>query len=357
MYERVRHIDIARGISIFLVALFHSKLRLYYPETIDSMSLFRMPLFFLLAGIFFSWKLEPRAFLINKSEALLKPYFSVLLILLFISALSGGDHLLQRLWGIFYGNGDTIVWIPLWFLTHLFAVYLFVYALYRFLGFDTLPLWLKMGVLTSFMLLGTVNIGHFWYTELMVSGHTVRLPGLPFSIDIVLVTSTFFVLGNLLREQLMRFRPDTLLMLSALAALALIYAFTDAHINFNKRVYESPMYATLGAVSGIYLVLSVSWYLSKVQWPARLFSRLGEASLYILIFHSYIQSRVFLYLSNGVAEQSILTGIAVVSLLVSVCLPLVIRWFVLRNDIISLLFLPFATNRLLRRKVRSEAVG
>jgi len=50
---RVEHIDIARGISITLVAMFHSHLKFSIPEVIEPMSLFRMPLFLVLSGVFF----------------------------------------------------------------------------------------------------------------------------------------------------------------------------------------------------------------------------------------------------------------------------------------------------------------
>jgi len=63
MSGRVKHIDIAKGISIFLVALAHSthifaplvssKLIFYYQAVISPMSLFRLPLFFFLSGYFF----------------------------------------------------------------------------------------------------------------------------------------------------------------------------------------------------------------------------------------------------------------------------------------------------------------
>ncbi len=78
MKDRYLHIDIAKGISICLVAMFHSQLGNYYPSIIDPMGLFRMPLFFLLSGIFFSWNPEPHYFFTKKFDSLLKPYFVVL---------------------------------------------------------------------------------------------------------------------------------------------------------------------------------------------------------------------------------------------------------------------------------------
>lgn len=52
-YDRVKHIDIAKGISICLVAMFHSKMKFYFPDIIEPMALFRMPLFFSYQEYFF----------------------------------------------------------------------------------------------------------------------------------------------------------------------------------------------------------------------------------------------------------------------------------------------------------------
>ncbi|MEW8495846.1 MAG: acyltransferase family protein, partial [Candidatus Thiodiazotropha taylori] len=62
MGVRVKHVDIAKGISITLVAMFHTKLRIFVPDIVDPLSLFRLPLFFFLSGIFFSWAAAPGAF-------------------------------------------------------------------------------------------------------------------------------------------------------------------------------------------------------------------------------------------------------------------------------------------------------
>ena len=168
MNGRVKHIDIAKGISIFLVALYHSgpiygalahsKLSFSFNAVVEPMSLFRLPLFFFLSGVFFTWAVRPKIFLVKKSEALLKPYFSVLLLLFSISIAFGSDALLWQLAGIIYGNGDTIRWVPLWFLPHLFSVYLFTYVLFRFFKFYQLPLGLMVIVLLIFVSIGVLCI-------------------------------------------------------------------------------------------------------------------------------------------------------------------------------------------------------
>ena len=77
--------------------------------------------------------------------------------------------------------------------------------------------------------------------------------------------------------------------------------------------------------------------------------RFGEASLYILIFHGFIQLKFFYTFSAGVTDGTVLYGIAVIAFALSVSLPLLIKWVVVRSDILSLAFLPFESNKSLQR--------
>ena len=354
MNGRIKHIDIAKGISIFLVAIFHSKLTNYFQETVWAMSLFRMPLFFLLSGVFFSFLNKPKSFVADKSEVLLKPYFVVSLVLLGIDAISGNEGLLYQLNGIFYGNGDTIKWVPLWFLTHLFAVYLFTYMLFCTFKFHLLPATLKVMTLMTFMLVGCLCVQMFWYVDIEIFEHSLKLPGLPFSLDIIFITSVFFISGSLLKEVLIKFRPNLWLFSFCLVLFVLICMYSNAHIDLNRRVYDSPFFATLGAIFGIYMVLSVAWYLAKVEWLSYIPLRLGEASLYILIFHVVIQNTVTDYLAEDVTDETTLMLGALVAFLLSIFIPVGIKWIVVRNDILALLFLRFKTNSLLQRTIYSR---
>jgi polysaccharide biosynthesis protein PslL len=135
---RVKHIDIAKGISIFLVVLYHSDVKDLFPALVDPMSLFRMPLFFMLSGVFFSYKDNFSDFCKKKLNALIKPYLIILISLYLLTELLGMGSDKWPFWGIFYGNGDIIRWSPMWFLTHLFALYISAYLLFKFTKlFDT----------------------------------------------------------------------------------------------------------------------------------------------------------------------------------------------------------------------------
>lgn len=349
--SRAKHIDIAKGLSIAMVAMFHSELNVYFPDIIEPMSLFRMPLFFLLSGVFFGWIASPKDFLMKKSEALLKPYFSLLLILLFFSLFLGDNASDWQLKGILYGNGYTIKrpWIPLWFLTHLFTVYVFSYVLFRYTNLYKLSIGIPI-LLLLFMVIGSTWIDYFWYREVHLFSRTIKLPGLPFSLDIVLITSCYFILGRLIKNSLIKFRPTLLLFSLSLSAFLIISQLTSAHIDLNERVYDSPVFATLAALCGIYIVLSLSHIISKSYWLSFIPLRLGQASLYILIFHSFIMSEAFSYLSSlSFISESYFICLAFITFGLGIFIPLIIKWFVEKNSFLSLFFLPLKSNKFLQR--------
>ncbi|MCG8613444.1 MAG: acyltransferase family protein [Pseudomonadales bacterium] len=357
MNNRINYIDIAKGISIALVALHHSQLKSYFLEIIEPMSLFRMPLFFFLSGIFFSYVLLPKAFLLRKAEALLKPYFFVLVVLFLCSFLSGENALIWKLKGIFYGNGDTIRWSALWFLTHLFALYAFGYCLFYFFRFGCLSFGLQVAVLFCFLVVGSLFVDYFWYRSINIYDFSTELPGLPFSLDILLISSPYFILGYLLKDKVFNFRPNLLILIFFIGLFVCLASFSDAYIDLNKRIYVNPIVAPIGAILGIYIVLSCAWFFSKVDWLKLIFIRLGTASLFILIFHHFIEYNLFTFLSVGVAGDNNLLIVSVFSYLLSISIPLLIKKIVEGNELLSLAFFPFRSKRVFKRTfpIRSHA--
>ena len=354
MNKRIAHIDIAKGISIALVAMFHSKLKILFPEIIGPMSLFRMPLFFFLSGVFFSASIRHELFVIKKSEALLKPYFSVLIFLFIISFCLDQEHLVYHIKGALYGNGITIGWgwprwLPMWFLTHLFAVYYFSYILFRYAGFEKLPSVLKWVCLFVFFTIGVLNIDMFLHVNLTVLDRPVELNGLPFSIDIILVTSVFFIAGNLLRDKLIYFTPSNNLLLLSVITFLGIAIFTASHINLNLRIYENPIFATLGSISGIYTIMCLSYSINRYKSIKNIFIVLGGSSLYILIFHSFIGHNIYNIFENYVTDNNGMFLLSCMAFFLSILLPLAIKWAVCNNSFIALFFLSFKSNKLLQR--------
>ena len=121
------------------------------------------------------------------------------------------------------------------------------------------------------------------------------------------------------------------------------------HIELNNRVYKDPFFATLATSCGIYIIVSIAWFISKSKWLSYVPVRLGEASIYILIFHYFIQAKTSSYLSAVITDETALFILAVISIGLSISIPLLIKWIVDRSDILSLAFLPFKSNKSLQR--------
>ena len=351
MNDRIKHIDIAKGISISLVALFHSGLGNLIPAITEPMSLFRIPLFFFLSGVFFSLNTTTKEFLFKKSEALLKPYFIVLITVLLIHVTTGEEHILSKFTSILYGNGSTLIgiWIPMWFLTHLFAVYCFTFVTGKLVQPLKLSWNTKLLSLMVLLLVSPNFIDLFVDKSMLTSPDPHQLIGLPFSFDLILITSCFFLFGKLLRTHILNFTPNKLWVMVAIISFLCVVNFTEAHTNFYAREYKSPLFSTLGAIVGIYVVLTISWLLARKHWLSVIPLALGKGSLFILIFHVPLNDAIATYFASIMEDGYLLTSARVFSYLLSIFIPLGIRWVVMRSSVLSLGFFPVRTNRFVRR--------
>ncbi|WP_196161276.1 acyltransferase family protein [Reinekea sp. G2M2-21] len=349
MISRIYHIDVAKGLSIFFVALYHSKVRLYLPDIVEPMALFRMPLFFFLSGVFLKWDSPPKQFFLTKTEALLKPYFIVLFFVLLFDVIFGNEELWPKALGILYGNGDTIDWAPMWFLPHLFTLYLFGYLLIHYFKFHTYPLLLIVLILSTFLFIGSQSISLFWYKNVHLFDAFSQRPGLPFSLDLTLTTSVYFILGFCIRQQVVNYKGQLSVFVFASLVFAGIWIITDAYIDLNKRIYTQPFFATIGAFCGIYCVIYVSSFICRVSWLRYLPLKLGEASLYILIFHSVIQRQFYSIFSEGITNEVVLMAVGTSAFFASIMISIAIKYLVRRSNILSLIFSPFHSNVLFQR--------
>jgi fucose 4-O-acetylase-like acetyltransferase len=134
MEKRVGYIDIAKGIGIILVVMGHNDFSLISPFVHKMIYSFHMPMFFFMSGLFFKPDAPFRTFLWHRFGRVLKPFFTILILIYFASLSFSKISLVtasRRLLKAMYGSGYHIDWVQLWFLPHLFAVSLFVYLLYR----------------------------------------------------------------------------------------------------------------------------------------------------------------------------------------------------------------------------------
>lgn len=307
MTTRNSTIDVAKGIGIFFVVLGHNWLSTHETSDLHRVIFsFHMPLFFFLAGIFLRAPDGILHFAIGRTGSLLKPYFVVLIVLGVLkmlgaalgvsheTGLSGTSYFI----GLLYGTGDTVAWIALWFLPHLFISLIASLIILRAVEACTdKKVWI---VSVSLMLLG-IGIGSIdayrhptaIAASLMGPG---RFLGLPWGIDLIPITSSFIIFGYLLASPVksMKFSLPGLFV-SAVVFVALHFYFDDT-IDLNERVYDSAVVSTMEAATGIYITLSIASLLQNFSSFRKPLAYLGSGTLFILIFHGFLQTRAFIAL-------------------------------------------------------------
>ena len=294
MSKRIEYLDIAKGIGILLVVLGHNDfevISLFVQRLIYS---FHMPMFFFLSGYFINASIPFWDFFKKRFHALMKPFLFTLFLIYFASVSfekMGFNTAITRIVKSLYGSGHYLDWVQLWFLPHLFAV-----SLYAFL-FITLVSglrnrWVKWGLLLATLGIAIPFLHAFYPFPLSILGKDYELWGLPFSLDLVLATGFFFILGHEVRQVTSEKTFDSWLLLAATGGvLLLLNILFPYEIDFNIRLYESFLVNTTEAILGILFILALSRQIDlHTTRLASFFKYLGNISLIILLFHVPIQA-------------------------------------------------------------------
>jgi fucose 4-O-acetylase-like acetyltransferase len=117
------------------------------------------------------------------------------------------------------------------------------------------------------------------------------LYGLPFSLDLVLLSGFFFILGSEMRQVTSEKTFENIyLLLGTGIGLVLMNLYLSPVNDFNTRTYESYVINTVESITGILFVLALSRQIElRINRLASLFSYFGQISLFILLFHVPIQ--------------------------------------------------------------------
>ncbi len=293
MSKRIEYIDIARGIGILLVVMGHNDFGYISPLGYKVIYSFHMPLFFFLSGYFLSTTLGFWSFLKKRFNSIMKPYFFTLF-LIYAGSLSFGkmgfQMALGRIIKAMYGTGRYIDWVQLWFLPHLFVVSIYAFLFYALLKRinNKIVLWIAL-----FLTLGMASLflKNFYPFSISLAGKSYELFGLPYSLDLILLSGFFFILGSEIRQfALDETWGNVFLLIITGVGVILLNIFVPAKIDFNTRTYESFVLNTIEAVTGIAFILALSRQIElHTDKLASVFKYLGRISLIILIFHVPIQ--------------------------------------------------------------------
>jgi polysaccharide biosynthesis protein PslL len=349
MNHRNLTVDIAKGIGILLVVFGHNWIVKNDPgELYRVIFSFHVPLFFCMAGFFLKPSDRLKEFIFKRADTLLKPYWTVLLLIGILKIFNPFSTEKSSFWhyflGILYGTGPTIEGVALWFLPHLFVASIaamFVLNLTKL--WQNRELW-RWGISSLFLTLGILFIRSFWHGDTrgnhvldQMFSATHQLPGLPFSLDLILISSSLILLGFLLRNKVKTMTFNLSFFSIEMLFFLLLHLEFNETIDLNMRIYSHPLISTLQAILGIHLTLLASAGLQRYPTFARPLMSIGSGSLFILIFHTFIQEKVFwgLMLFTHATYFS-----ALVSFGAAVWCPLFILKIVKRQRSLALLFLP-----------------
>ena len=320
--KRIEYIDIAKGIGILLVALAHADVSLFSPYLHKFIYSFHMPLFFFLSGYFFNPETPFWTLLKKRFNSVLKPYF-VTVAFIYIASLSFTNMRFMNAFGrilrSLYGTGYYIDWVQLWFLPSLFVTSLFAFIFYRILLIRITNRYSRWLILLALQAVAILFLDKFYPFSISLLGMDQDLYGLPFSLDLVLLSGFFYILGNEIRYATTEATFGNLWMLLGTGGgLLLLTSLFEQRIDFNTRVFESFPINTVEAILGILFALAVSKQIElRTTRLAASLKYIGQASLFILIFHVPIQEfwAAKLHFVTGLQAFSILSAFVISILL------------------------------------------
>lgn len=360
--ERNSTIDIAKGMMILLVVFAHNPLLLQYESELQRVIFsFPLALFFLVTGFFLKADTPIPAFVRSRASSLLKPFFVVLLALaamkvvkqVLLSPEDVNPLSLKYFSGILYGTGPTIDWTPLWFLPSLFVTSVFSLVVLKLIGKRPKIIVALAAVLIA---IGATVVSHFWGSGLCAeSAKTVAiLPGLPWSLDLLPITASFMLVGYVLGPWAKSFEFNTLGFVLSLVVFAGMHVFFNETMDLNCRIYGNLFVSTIQAYTGSYLALCVSSLFGRIPMCRTLLTYIGTGTIFILLFHGYIESASIRFLSMYLTNPY---AIAALSFLAASLGPLVIMEVTKRSALLSAALLPRQPQRQRENRPVGDAAG
>lgn len=318
MKQRIAFIDLAKGICISLVALWHVLGKMCYDmDFFQIMFFFRMPLYFILSGLFFKTYGGLFPFLKKKTNKLLIPFIFTYVIIVFPSI-----FFLDKMNGIFISlqsfyeeKGRLFLGLvpSSWFLVCLFIVNLYFYSI-------------------CIIAKNNIKVISLLCIVLGISGYLMNAFDLYFPLwfDSSLTVLPFFLCGYLLRnysnllygeikkKQLSLF----ILSLSALFFSFYILEHRDLlSLSFFHNTFGIKMISLyLGGISGSYCILVIAKYYQHIP----VFSYIGRYSIVVLLTH---QPLLFVirnvYYQLGISQDGLLSNFVIFVIIILLSLPII----------------------------------
>jgi len=279
--KRILYLDIAKGIAIILMLIFHFMPDHFLKQYAYS---FHMPLFIIISGYFY--KDEKLTTFIKKTiKTLLIPYFICIIITYIIESLliTNNFDLIYLIKYALLGNSNAkISEIPsvsvLWFIPFLAAIRIIFYTLKKLLNKNKIVLFISI-ILIS--LLG-----------LLLSKNKIYLP---WSLDASLTCTLFYYVGYLINKYkiLNYLFNNQHLFLTILFFYSITFLF--GNIEISTRTYPFGIICLITAILGSLFVIFISKKIEeKIKPLTTVLTWYGKNSIYMLLFH-YMESTLMNY--------------------------------------------------------------
>lgn len=319
--SRLQWIDLAKGIAITMIVFRHTITGVwdagiemdpqFYEVCVQVGLTFRMPLYFLLSGIFFYRSISKRGqwgYTVHKANTIMYPYFiwSIILMtlqLIFHEYVNGQFTTLEAWLTVFYDP-----WGHWWFLYALFVVSILYMFLHK-------------------LVLGN-KIALFFITVVFyfISHHMGDL----YLVDDILELLVYFALGDIVSGFAVRLEesgiPGNNLFVTVMVLLAILGEYLLFY-NFRTDPTANLVFAIIGISTASLLCVRIARSSRKWKLYLRL---LGQHSLYIYLLHAFAAPamRVFLNRLLGIESLSIIIPLSFLSgLIIPILVYRVINYF------------------------------
>ena len=196
--KRIAYLDVAKGIGILLVMLGHNYVKASLPGMEKFIFSFHMPFFFLVSGMLFKPNYPLLVMFKRRFETLIRPYLAAIILLYSVYFFYTDIKIMtlfRRIVRSLYASGNYIEWAQLWFLPHLFILNMFAGVLFLLFYGHIKWLWLRLVFLAAMLWAGVAFLPIYYMKEVTIAGQTILLDGLPASMDLLLITGTYFLIG------------------------------------------------------------------------------------------------------------------------------------------------------------------
>ena len=286
---RIKSIDIAKAIGIFLIVLGHVLTQGILRKFIYA---FHVPLFFFLSGLCFSKKNNIKFFK-KKVTTIYLPYILLSLISIFIFLVLGkyidtgiNTNLFDNMLGMLYANPnlENMKWNqPLWFLPCLFIQLITINIIENIISNNK-----HKNVIRIVIIICCLTIG------IICSQMKIYLP---FQLEAAMCMMIFTYIGIIIRENMYKIKQCTkiiqkrnfsiLIYFIVTLVLSCILIFNNSIISVMDDKYGNYLIFFITSILMISDVMLISCFINRIIKKQKIISYIGQNTLIILLLHKF----------------------------------------------------------------------